>query len=105
MSGRESLNDARDPIDVAEDFVRDAVIGVGPWETRTDATDPSLCWVERGVGTNRVRFVETPLTYLEACKIERLLEVARAKDWAPSSGCDCWLCQPSDKRTPPKERP
>lgn len=73
-----------DPIDEARIFVAKALHG-DAWEVRDNYpyVDGEKCWIERGVGRNRERFIETPLTSLEACKIERLLEVARGRNpWA-----------------------
>jgi hypothetical protein len=68
-------DEGRDSADVAEEFVAHAIAGES-WETRdTDGQEP--CWVERGVGDGCERFIEAPLSYLEACKIEALLVVAR----------------------------
>jgi hypothetical protein len=70
-----AAQDQRDPIDIAEEFVAAALTGE-PWECRdSDGQEP--CWVERGVGKDTERFIETPLSYLEACKIEVLLQDAR----------------------------
>lgn len=72
-------NPRRDPVDVAEEFVAAALTGK-EWECRDNY--PSIfqkCWVERGTTANGdwERFIDQPLSALEACKIEELLAVAR----------------------------
>lgn len=69
----------RDPVDVAKEWVEVALQG-GPWEAR-DSDQEEPCFVERGTARDGdgQRFIESPLTYLDAEIIERLLEVARGE--------------------------
>lgn len=73
-----------DPIDLAEAFVRDALTH-DDWEARyfNDAEDSFV--IERGVPYVRARFLDTPLPYLDACKIEALLD-AEIRGGTPMAG-------------------
>ncbi len=80
MSNAASPSDeGRDPVDVAEEWVAVALQGQ-PWEAR-DSDQEEPCFVERGTDRDGdgQRFIESPLTYLDAAIIERLLEVARGE--------------------------
>lgn len=74
MTGKDASR--RDAVDLAEDFVAYA-LGGDSWECRQDNVDPVMSWIERGVGEDCERFLDVPINYDNACRIERLLEVAR----------------------------
>ena len=71
--------DNRDPVEVAEEWVTVALQG-RPWEAR-DCDGEGPCFIERGTDRDGdcERFIESPLTDLDAAIIERLLEVARGE--------------------------
>jgi hypothetical protein len=77
---------ARDPIDVAEEFIAHALVGE-EWQTRDNYDAVAYegaehqAWVERGTTArgNFERFTETLLTDLDCNKIETLLDVARTE--------------------------
>lgn len=77
----ERLVTGRDETDAAVKLVAKALEGA-EWETRDDYPYPDgepKCWVERGGGESGdwERFIGSPLSYAEACVVERLLEVGR----------------------------
>jgi hypothetical protein len=64
---------------VAEEWVEVALQGK-PWEARdSDGEEP--CFIQRGTDRDGdcQHFIEAELSYLDACIIERLLEVARGE--------------------------
>lgn len=69
----------RDPIDVACEWVEVALQSES-WEAR-DSDQEEPCFIERGTDRDGdgQRFIVSPLTYLDAAIIERLLEVARGE--------------------------
>lgn len=66
------MSDSRDPAEIAEEFVAEA-LQHADWEAR-ESDEPALSYVERGTGNLCERFLSVPVPYLDACKIEALLD-------------------------------
>lgn len=63
-----------DPIDIAEEFVLEAVHGSLNWECRSLSDEGDLSYIEAGTGEHTSRFLSVPLPYLDACKVEYLID-------------------------------
>lgn len=68
-----------DPAEQAATFVADALCQ-RDWECRDDGSERGLSYIERGIGENCQRFLSQPLPYLDACKVEALLDGTHWRD-------------------------